>query len=38
MALAKAGSKLGDVAGQEAQPRGELDESELNNQRNLLLN
>ena len=37
VAVAKAGSKLGDVAGHEAQPRGELDESELNNQRNLLL-
>lgn len=38
MAVAKAGSKLGDVAGCEGQPRGEPDESELNNQRNLLSN
>lgn len=35
--LPKQAARLGDVAGHEAQPRGELDESELNNQRDLLL-
>lgn len=36
--VAKTVSKLGDIAGREAQPRGEPDESELNSQLNLLLN